>query len=119
MDQIHHVAVSVGDVAAAVNWYRRNFRCGVDYQDETWAQLAFANCKLALVTNGQHPAHFGIEGPDPGHFGTVQAHRDGIPFAYLTDPFGNWVEVVGRVKGEGGIATPARTGSEFPPGSER
>ena len=32
-----------------MRWYRENFRCAVDYEDDTWALLDFANVKLALV----------------------------------------------------------------------
>lgn len=95
LDRIHHVAVSVENIPSAVEWYREKFHCSVDYQDETWAQLGFANCKLALVMKGQHPSHFGIEGQDPARFGDIQTHRDGVRFVCLLDPFGNWVEVVG------------------------
>src|SRR4051794_5349145 len=46
LDSIHHIAVSVTDVKAAVEWYTRTFQCKVTYQDDTWAFLEFANLKL-------------------------------------------------------------------------
>lgn len=93
LDRIHHIAVPCDDVGAAVAWYTDRFRCEVAYRDETWALLRFENASLALVTRGEHPAHFGVEGPDPSAMGEVRTHRDGVRYVYLTDPWGNVVEV--------------------------
>ncbi|MEI7782495.1 MAG: VOC family protein [Planctomycetota bacterium] len=35
LDEIHHIAISVRDVAEAVDWYRKHFRCEIGYQDAT------------------------------------------------------------------------------------
>jgi len=93
LDRIHHVAVEVPDVAAAVAWYQARFACDLAYRDDTWALLRFENASVALVTRGEHAGHFGIEGPDPERFGAARVHRDGVRYVYLTDPGGNVVEV--------------------------
>jgi catechol 2,3-dioxygenase-like lactoylglutathione lyase family enzyme len=94
LDRLHHVAIPCDDVSAAVAWYTERFRCEVAYRDETWSLLRFQNASLALVTRGEHPGHFGVEGPKPDTLGEVRTHRDGVRFAYLRDPWGNVVEVV-------------------------
>lgn len=93
LDRIHHVAVPCADVDEAISWYTGRFGCEVAYRDGTWALLRFENASLALVAQGEHQRHFGIEGPDPERFGTVRVHRDGVRFVYLSDPAGNVVEV--------------------------
>lgn len=96
LDSIHHVAVSVEDVAASVQWYTEKFHCRVTYQDETWALLQFANASLALVIPDQHPPHLGFESPDAEQFGPLKLHRDGTRSIYIHDPSGNSVEVLAR-----------------------
>ena len=93
-DHIHHVAISVPNIAQAVEWYTSKFNCRVEYRDETWALLEFANTKLALVLPTQHPAHFAIARPDATTSGKLVGHRDGLQSVYITDPFGNAVEVL-------------------------
>lgn len=94
LDTLHHVAVPVADVAAAVSWYRDRFACRVAYEDATWALLEFANTRLALVVPEQHPGHFAIVRDDADRFGALTAHRDGTKSTYIEDPFGNAVEVL-------------------------
>ena len=60
LDEIHHVAITVNNVAESVEWYTKHFRCDVEYQDETWALLEFGNTRLALVISDQHPPHIGF-----------------------------------------------------------
>jgi catechol 2,3-dioxygenase-like lactoylglutathione lyase family enzyme len=93
-DSLDHVAIPVEDVAAAVHWYTKTFRCEVTYQDDTWAFLKFGNIKLALVVPAQHPAHVGIVSPDAAKFGTLKLHRDGTRSCYVKDPAGNAVEIL-------------------------
>src|SRR5438552_13732630 len=66
---LHHAALRVKDVKAAVAWYTQRFKCEVEYQDATWAMLAFANVRLAFVLQEQHPPHIAVEG-DPSMYGT-------------------------------------------------
>ena len=96
LDSIHHVAVSVTDIQAAVDWYMRTFQCKVSYQDDTWALLEFANVKLALVIPSQHPAHIAFVSPEAEKFGTLKPHRDGTRSCYVTDPSGNPVEIMAQ-----------------------
>lgn len=94
LDQVHHVAVAVDDIAKAVHWYVTEFRCEVSYQDETWALLRFANVQLALVIPEQHPPHLALTHPDAQRFGTLVTHRDGTRSCYIADPAGNSVEIM-------------------------
>jgi hypothetical protein len=94
LDSIHHVAIPVSNVAKAVEWYTSRFNCGVEYIDESWALLAFANTKLALVLPQDHPSHFALIRPDANKFGELVTHRDGLNSVYITDAFGNSIEVL-------------------------
>lgn len=96
LDAMHHVAIAVDDVAAAVNWYQDRFRCEVAYQDPTWALLQFANMQLALVIPNQHPPHIAFEHPQAERFGPLKAHRDGTRSTYVADSAGNPVEILAR-----------------------
>jgi len=93
LDTLHHAAIGVKDVAEAVAWYTQRFHCAVEYQDATWAMLAFENVRLAFVLAEQHPPHIAILG-DPAAFGEPNIHRDGTSSVYLKDPNGNNVEVL-------------------------
>jgi len=94
LDTIHHVAIPVPNVAQAVEWYTSRFNCRVEYLDDTWALLAFANTKLALVLPQEHPSHFALSRPDAHKFGDLVTHRDGLNSVYITDGFGNSIEVM-------------------------
>ena len=94
LDRIDHLAVSVRDVAEAVDWYTAHFRCSVSYQDATWALLDFENTRLALVIPDQHPAHLALSSDHAARFGTLVTHRDGTRSTYVADPSGNSVEIM-------------------------
>ena len=94
LDTIHHVAIPVPNVAKAVEWYTSRFNCCVDYIDKSWALLGFANTKLALVLPQEHPSHFALSRPDANKFGDLVAHRDGLNSVYISDAFGNSIEVL-------------------------
>jgi catechol 2,3-dioxygenase-like lactoylglutathione lyase family enzyme len=94
LDSIDHIAIPVTDVAAAVEWYRRAFRCEVSYQDDTWGFIKFGNVKLALVIAAQHPPHIALVSPEAEKFGTLNLHRDGTRSCYIKDPAGNSVEIL-------------------------
>ena len=94
LDSLDHVAIPVQDVATAVDWYTKTFRCEVTYQDETWAFLKFGNVKLALVIPSQHPAHVAFASPDASNYGPLKLHRDGTKSCYVKDPSGNSVEIL-------------------------
>ena len=93
-DSVHHVAISVPDIAAAVAWYCKMFRCSIVYQDETWAILQFANVQLALVIPGEHPPHIGFATPGAADFGELRMHRDGTRSVYISDVGGNAIELL-------------------------
>lgn len=97
LDTLDHVAVSVQDVAASVNWYTSHFKCRVVYQDATWALLEFGNVRLAFVIPEQHPPHIAILG-EPSAFGEPKTHRDGTSSVYITDPDGTSVEILAPAK---------------------
>ena len=94
LDSIHHVAIRVPNIAQAVEWYTSRFNCCVEYIDDTWALLAFANTKLALVLPQEHPSHFALSRPDANKFGDLVSHRDGLSSVYISDAFGNSIEVL-------------------------
>jgi catechol 2,3-dioxygenase-like lactoylglutathione lyase family enzyme len=94
LDRIDHLAISVRDIDAAIDWYTARFRCTVAYRDATWALLAFDNVKLALVIPEQHPPHLGLASPKAAEFGPLTTHRDGTRSTYVTDPAGNAVEIM-------------------------
>jgi catechol 2,3-dioxygenase-like lactoylglutathione lyase family enzyme len=93
LDVLDHAAIRVKDVNEAVEWYTRRFRCKVEYQDATWAILAFDNVRLAFVLQEQHPPHIAIVG-NPAEYGQPKLHRDGTSSVYLKDPDGNNVEIL-------------------------
>lgn len=94
MDNIHHIAIQVNDIQEAVDWYSDRFNVEISYQDQTWAMLKFENLSLAMVLPGQHPPHFAITDDQADRFGELKKHRDGTASVYLTDPFGNSVEIL-------------------------
>ena len=94
LDTLHHTAIQVRDVAEAVDWYTSQFSCKVDYQDDTWAMIRFANVSLALVVPHQHPYHFAIVTDDLSPYGDAKPHRDGTSSVYIKDPSGNHVEML-------------------------
>jgi catechol 2,3-dioxygenase-like lactoylglutathione lyase family enzyme len=94
LDSVDHVAIAVGDIASAVDWYTRTLRCRVSYQDATWAMLEFANIRVALVIAEQHPPHLAFVSRDAERFGPLKPHRDGTRSCYVEDPAGNSIEVL-------------------------
>ncbi len=94
LDDLHHLAMSVDDIAKAVDWYASTFSCLVRYQDDTWALLQFANLQLALVIAEQHPPHVAFARTDAERFGALKTHRDGTRSCYIRDPAGNAVEIM-------------------------
>ncbi|MDG1895159.1 MAG: VOC family protein [Fuerstiella sp.] len=94
LDSLHHVAIAVDDIAAAVSWYRSTFKCSVKYEDETWALLGFKNSDLALVIPEQHPPHIAFSSSEAESYGELKTHRDGTRSTYVSDCSGNSVEVM-------------------------
>ena len=95
-DFIDHIAVEVKDIDAAVKWYSQKFNCKIKYQDNTWAMLSFQNISIALVTPGEHPAHFAIVKESLNKDENIKYHRDGIGYIYSNDIDNNVIELVDR-----------------------
>lgn len=94
LDNLHHIAIQVKDIAQSVKWYTEKFTCNIAYQDESWAMLKFENTHLALVLPEQHPYHFAIIEDNLEKFGTPVPHRDGTSSIYIKDIDGNNVELL-------------------------
>jgi catechol-2,3-dioxygenase len=94
LEPIHHVALAVGNIQEAVDWYTERFKCRVAYQDDTWAMLVFANIRVALLAEDRHPPHLGLMRSDAAKFGPLHPHRDGTWSVYICDPAGNSVEIL-------------------------
>lgn len=94
LDSLHHIAISVKDIAQAVDWYTATFRCEVAYQDATWAFLKFANLHVALVLPEQHPPHLAFVTPKAAEYGELKTHRDGTRSLYISDVAGNAIELM-------------------------
>jgi|TARA_R100001509_G_C4699415_1_gene159504 YD repeat-containing protein len=89
LDYIDHVAVQVLNIRKGISYYRKNYKCEVLHEDESWALLEFQNTKLALVLPYEHPAHFAVI--DDKLEGGV-THRDGSRSTYVHDHQGNMIE---------------------------
>lgn len=95
MSKIDHIAIKSLDIARDSAWYAQEFGLKIAYQDSTWALLESGTCSLALVTPGQHPAHFAfLAGGDAPP--EAKSHRDGTRSKYIKDPSGNVVELLWR-----------------------
>jgi catechol 2,3-dioxygenase-like lactoylglutathione lyase family enzyme len=93
--KIDHIALQVNDIRRACVWYTSHFDANVLYLDETWALLGFDNIKIALILPDQHQNHVAIE-VNPEEYPELEfkQHRDGSNYHYLTDPWGNCVELI-------------------------
>lgn len=94
LSTIHHTAIQVKDIAKAVLWYTERFTCEIEYQDESWAMLKFANISLALVLPEQHPYHFAVLTDELESYGEAEPHRDGTASVYIKDIDGNHIEML-------------------------
>jgi len=96
LTKIDHIAIQVrdGKLAETVDFYLQKFACQVEYQDDTWALLAFQNIKLAFVIPAQHPPHIAIVSPEAESFGALKTHRDGTRSVYVDDPSSNKLEII-------------------------
>ena len=94
LDEMHHTAIQVQNIAKAVFWYTKHFKCKIEYQDSSWAMLRFSNTSLALVLPDQHPYHVAIVQQDISSHGSISLHRDGTSSVYIKDVDGNNVEML-------------------------
>jgi len=101
---INHVALEVGDVAQALQWYARFFDFELRGQHEQMAWIDLGDQFLAISAPRTQPSdgdgrHFGLVVDDKEAVRAALA-RDGVGVApsgglRFTDPWGNRVEVVG------------------------
>jgi predicted enzyme related to lactoylglutathione lyase len=95
-DVLHHVAVVVGDLDRAVQWYGEVFRAKLLRRDARRAVFAFGAVELHLVDE-QQPAGVTIVRHDVAAMGPSTRRPDGVRGMHLVDPWGNAIEVVDRV----------------------
>ena len=100
MDKLHHIAINVKNIHKSIEWYMHNTDCILEYEDETWALLAYENCKLALTIKNEHPPHVCFEVDGAGAWGKLVKHRDGTKSCYIKDPDGNSVEMLEQIEDE-------------------
>lgn len=96
LDSIDHIAIQVQNIGESITWYKKHFNCTVEYQDDSWAFIQFANIRLALVLKNQHPPHLAFNIENASQFGNLKTHRDGTRSVYIADPSGNAVEFVDK-----------------------
>jgi len=94
MEAIHHIAIQVSDINAALAWYGEKFAFEITHADSSWALLQFENLSIALVLPEQHPPHFAIERDDAASYGELTPHRDGTASVYVRDPWDNVIEIM-------------------------
>ena len=94
LNSIDHIAIQVANIGEAVDWYGKNLKCSVEYQDKSWAYIKFANIHLALVVAQQHPTHLAFVVDNAARYGALKTHRDGTKSVYVQDPSGNNIEFV-------------------------
>ena len=93
--KVDHIAIPVDNIEQACEWYSSKFNAKILYFDQSWAILDLDNTKLALFIRGSHPNHFAVEvNPDLFDKLEFKEHRDGSKYHYLTDPWGNCVELI-------------------------
>lgn len=96
LDTVDHIAIQVSNIQETLDWYNKHFKIVIEYQDQSWAYIKFANIHLALVVAGQHPQHLGFCVEDASKYGELTAHRDGTKSVYVHDPAGNPVEFIDK-----------------------
>jgi len=93
--KIDHIALQVDDIYEGCEWYYSQFNANVLYFDQSWALLQFDNIKLALILPNEHKNHLAVEVVTKSYPNLeFKQHRDGSNYHYLTDPWGNCVELI-------------------------
>jgi lactoylglutathione lyase len=99
----NHVALEVGDIEAALTFYRRLFDFELRGRDDSSAFIDFGDQFLALQQGRSQSAD------DGRHFGLVVDDKDAVrkalaeagvatlpgPFLDFLDPWGNRIEIIG------------------------
>jgi|TARA_B100001123_G_C14920669_1_gene871634 catechol 2,3-dioxygenase-like lactoylglutathione lyase family enzyme len=94
LSQVDHIAIQTKDVKSTINWYLDNFECEVISEDKSWALLKFENINIALVSPNEHQPHIAFSVNNIIEYGRPSIHRDGIPYIYKEDDYGNVIELV-------------------------
>ena len=95
MDKIDHIAIQTVSIKDSVLWYKKMFKCEIEYEDDSWALIKFENTKLALVVPDQHPPHIAINRENiedfsaVGYFFAREIHQKlGVPVGILNSSWG-------------------------------
>ena len=79
-----------------IEWYTKNLKATIDYEDETWAMLRAGGCHIALTLNREHPPHIAFEVDSlsdiPNITEKIREHRDVSKYLYMEDSEGNIIE---------------------------
>ena len=43
MDKIDHIAIQTTSIKDSVLWYKKMFKCEIEYEDDSWALIKFDN----------------------------------------------------------------------------
>jgi extradiol dioxygenase family protein len=96
---VDHIAIRVGDLKEAEEWYIEHTGAEVTFRDAKYIRLKLKNTNIALIDKKFYPlAHVGllVDSQDdlPLDKGEVIHHRDGTIGVYVKDPFGNYLEYI-------------------------
>ncbi len=92
--QFDHIALEVDSIEEGSIWYQKNMFAEIEYKDESWCLLKIGNAKVALVLKDMHPSHFAFKVDSKDKLGSINKHRDGSLYNYITDPWGNTAEFI-------------------------
>lgn len=92
--QFDHIALKVDSIENGVSWYQENMLAKIVYKDESWCLLEVGDAKIALVLEDMHPAHFAFKVDSKDKLRSINKHRDGSLYNYITDPWGNTTELI-------------------------
>lgn len=96
---VDHIGILVDDLETAKDWYSKNLKAEVEFEDDFYVRMRLQNTTLALIDRKKYPhAHVGILVDKyrelPSNLGEVVHHRDGTSGVYVKDPFGNYLEYI-------------------------
>jgi|GEM_PF-481004 len=97
--KIDHIAILVGDLKVAEEWYMERVKGSVTFRDNKYTRIQIGNTNIALIDKKHYPSgHIGVLVDDledlPLEKGNMVRHRDGTIGVYEEDPFGNYLEYI-------------------------
>jgi|TARA_R110000737_G_C14424907_1_gene458503 catechol 2,3-dioxygenase-like lactoylglutathione lyase family enzyme len=97
--KIDHIAILVGDLKVAEEWYMKRVKGSVTFRDNKYTRMQIGNTNIVLIDKKHYPrGHIGILVDDledlPLEKGNMARHRDGTIGVYEEDPFGNYLEYI-------------------------